>query len=92
MTIKSVCDKEKPFLYIHMCVWTRPGSHLLVSDGVEAGHLDLVAVVMETHVTQHHDSAEQQSGWVRHVQTGDVGGGAVHLQKDHRQTDRQTEI
>lgn len=57
-------------------------SHLLVSDGVETGRLDLVAVVMETHVAQHHDSAEQQGGGVRHVQAGDVGGGAVDLQEE----------
>lgn len=35
---------------------------------------------METHVTQHHDRAEQQGGGVRHVHAGDVGGGAVNLQ------------
>lgn len=34
---------------------------------------------METHVTQHHDGAEQQGGGVRHVLAGDVGGGAVNL-------------
>lgn len=37
---------------------------------------------METHVAQHHDSAEQQGGGVRHVQAGDVGGGAVDLQEE----------
>ena len=57
-------------------------SHLLVSDGVETRRLDLVAVVMETHVTQHHDSTEQQGGRVCHVHAGDVRGGTVNLHED----------
>lgn len=57
-----------------------PASHLLVSDRIKTGQLDLVAAVMETHVTQHHDRAEQQGGGVRQVHAGDVGGGAVNLQ------------
>lgn len=40
---------------------------------------------METHVTQHHDSAEQQGSGVGHVHAGDVGGGAMNLQVE--QTD-----
>lgn len=66
-------------------------SHLLVSDGVEAGRLDLVAVVMETHVTQHHDGAEQQGGGVRHVQAGDVRGGAMNLHEGHTEINNQSD-
>lgn len=64
-------------------------TNLLVSDGVETGRLDPVAVVVETHVTQHHDGAEQQSGGVRHVHAGDVGGGAVDLRGRHTEPHSQ---
>lgn len=63
-----------------------PESHLLVSDGVETGRLDPAGVLVEPHVTQHHDSAEQQGGGVGQVHPGDVGGGAVHLQDEQTHT------
>lgn len=69
-------------LLLHLIL--RPPTHLLVPDGVEAGRLDLVAVVMVTHVTQHHHGAEQQGGGVGQIQTGDVGGGSVDLQHRDR--------
>lgn len=56
-------------------------THLLVSDGVKTGCLDLVGVVMEAHVTEHHDSTQQQGSGVCHVQTSDVRGGAMNLRE-----------
>ena len=48
-------------------------------------------MVVETHVTQHHDGAEQQGGGVRHVQAGNVGGGAVDLWDRHTRTGSDSE-
>lgn len=64
-------------------------SHLLVSDGVETGRLDLVAVVVQTHVTQHHDGAEQQGSGIRQIHASNVGGGAMHLHDKHTKTHRK---
>lgn len=61
----------------------REQSHLLVFDGVETGCLDPVGEVVEPHVTQHHDSAEQQGCGVGKVHASDVRGSAVHLKHKH---------
>lgn len=37
-------------------------------------------MVVETHVTQHHDGAEQQRGGVSQVHASNIGGGAMNLQ------------
>lgn len=60
----------------------RTETNLLLSDGVKTGRLDPAGVLVEPHVTQHHDRAEQQGGGVGQVHASDVGGGAVHLQED----------
>lgn len=53
--------------------------HLLVSDSVEAGGLDLSGVAVQSHVPQHHDGAEEEGGGVRQVHARDVGGRSMHL-------------
>lgn len=60
-------------------MWCYFETDLFVFDGVEAGRLDLVAVSVEPHVTQHHDGAQQQSSGVRHVHPSNVRGSAVNL-------------
>lgn len=54
--------------------------YLFVSDGVEAGALDLLCVAVQAHVPQHHDCTQQQGSGVGQVLTGDVGGSAVDLE------------
>lgn len=53
------------------------GQGLALGQGVEDGLLNLVGVVVETHVAQHHDRAEQQGGGVGKALAGDIRGGAV---------------
>lgn len=50
---------------------------LTLSKGIEDGLLDADGVVSETHVSQHHDGAEEQRRGVRLVLAGNIGGGAV---------------
>lgn len=50
---------------------------LALSQGVEDGLLDLVGVVVEAHVAQHHDGAEQQGSGVGKALASNVGGGTV---------------
>jgi hypothetical protein len=53
------------------------GQSLALGQGVEDGLLDAVGVVVETHVPQHHDGAEQQGSGVGQVLAGDIRGRAV---------------
>lgn len=53
------------------------GQSLALGHGVEDGLLDESGLVGETHVTQHHDGAEEESGGVGQALAGNVGGGAV---------------
>jgi hypothetical protein len=53
------------------------GQGLALGEGVEDGPLDAVGVVVETHVPQHHDGAEQQGSGVGQVLAGNVGGRTV---------------
>ena len=52
-------------------------AYLALGQGVEDGLLDVVGVVVETHVLQHHDGREQQGGGVGEALASNVGGGTV---------------
>lgn len=51
-----------------------------VLNGVEAGGLDPVGVVMQSHVPQHHDGAKQQGRGVGQVCSCYVWGSSMNLQ------------
>jgi hypothetical protein len=53
------------------------GKGLALSQGVENGLLDATSVVVKTHVLQHHDGGQKQSGGVSETLAGNVGGGTV---------------
>ena len=53
------------------------GEVLALGEGGEGGLLDGVGLLGETHVTQHHDGAEQKGGGVRLLLASDIRGGAV---------------
>lgn len=52
-------------------------AHLALGESVEDSLLDAVSVVVETHVLQHHDTAEKHSSGVGEALAGNIGGGAV---------------
>lgn len=59
------------------------GSVLLAgSNGGKNSVLDLSGMVVEAHVSQHHDGREQQSGGVSKTLTGNIGGRTVNGLKD----------
>lgn len=53
------------------------GQGLALGQSVKDGLFNLVGVVVEAHVAQHHDGAEQQGGGVGEALAGNVGGGTV---------------
>ena len=55
----------------------RGKTNLALGQGVKDGLLDATGVVVETHVLQHHDGGQEQSGRVGKTLAGNVGGGAV---------------
>lgn len=52
-------------------------THLSLGESVEGSLLDAVSVVVETHVLQHHDTAEKHSSGVGETLASNIGGGAV---------------
>lgn len=58
------------------------GEGLALGKGVEDGLLDSVGVLVEAHVPQHHDGAEEQRSGVGEALAGNVGGGAVDSLED----------
>lgn len=57
-------------------------TYLALSKDLEDGLLDLVCVLVEAHVLQHHDTAKQQRGRVSETLASDVRGGTVHGLED----------
>lgn len=53
------------------------GDGLALSNGREGGLLDAGSVLVETHVTEHHERREEESGGVGEALAGNVGSGAV---------------
>lgn len=53
--------------------------YLFASDGVKAGSFDLLGVSVQTHVTEHHDCAEQQGGGIGQIHSCNIRGSAVDL-------------
>ena len=53
--------------------------YLAFLDGLEAGFFNPVSVRVELHMSQHHDSAEEQGGGIRQVLASDVWRCAVYL-------------
>lgn len=53
------------------------GESLALGEGVKDGLLDAVGVLVEAHVTKHHDGREQEGGGVGEALAGNVGGGTV---------------
>ena len=52
-------------------------THLALGKNLEDGVLDLCGVLVETHVLQHHDTGEQESGRVGEALAGDIWGRTV---------------
>lgn len=52
-------------------------TYLALGESLEDGGLDLVGLVVETHVLQHHDGGKEQGGGVGKTLAGDVGSGTV---------------
>ena len=52
-------------------------TYLALSKSVKGGLLDTRSVLGETHVLQHHDTAEQESSRVGETLASNVGGGTV---------------
>ena len=52
-------------------------THLALGESVEGSLLDAVSVLVETHVLQHHDTAEMHSCGVGEALASNIGGGAV---------------
>jgi len=55
--------------------WRR--TDLPVGQSVEDGFLDLVRVVIESHMLQHHHATQQQGGRIRESLAGNIRGGTV---------------
>lgn len=53
--------------------------YLLISDSVKAGSFNFLGVVMQAHVPQHHDRAEQQGGGIGHVFSCYIWGSSMNL-------------
>lgn len=56
--------------------------HLALSKGIEDSLLNSVCVLVEAHVAQHHDGAEQQGGGVGQGFSGNVRRGSVNGLED----------
>lgn len=56
--------------------------YLSFCKGLEDRLLDAACVLCKTHVLQHHDRAQQQSGWVSKPLAGNIRGGSVDSLKD----------
>ena len=50
---------------------------LAFGEGVKDGLLDAIGVVVEAHMTEHHDGGEEESSRVGEALAGNVGGGTV---------------
>jgi len=57
-------------------------TNLALSQGVEGSLLDAGSVVVETHVLQHHDTAQKQSGGVGKTLAGNIGSRTVDSLED----------
>lgn len=57
-------------------------TYLALSEDLEDGALDLVGVLVQAHVLQHHNGGEEQSSGVGQTLAGDIGGGTVHGLED----------
>lgn len=51
---------------------------LALLDGLKGGAFNLVGVLVELHVAQHHHRGQQQGGGVGQVLAGNIRSGAVH--------------
>lgn len=58
------------------------GESLALGEGVEDGGLDSAGVLGETHVSQHHDGAEEQGSGVSQSLASDIRGGTVDSLED----------
>lgn len=58
------------------------GESLALGHGVEDGGLDAGSVLGETHVSEHHDGAEEKSGGVGQTLAGDIRGRTVDSLED----------
>jgi hypothetical protein len=57
-------------------------TYLALGESLEDGGLDLVGVLGETHVLQHHDGGKEESGGVGKALAGDVRSGTVNGLED----------
>ena len=55
---------------------------LALSQGVEDGSLDADSVLVQSHMSQHHDGGEKESSWVSESHTGDIWCGSVDSLED----------
>lgn len=56
--------------------------YLFVSNGAKAGSFNIISVVMQAHVPQHHDCAEQQGSGIGHVFACYIWGSSMNLMED----------
>lgn len=69
-------------LACHVSVRISKDAYLALSKDLEDGGLDVVGMVVETHVSQHHHGRKKQSSRVGKLLSSDVRGGPVHGLED----------
>lgn len=57
-------------------------SYLALCERLENGILDVIGMLVETHVLQHHDGAEEQRSGVSQLLSGNIRGRTVDSLKD----------
>lgn len=72
-----VCKNKKLVVCTCQVSQSLPKTYLALGESLEDGGLDLVGVLEETHVLQHHDGGKEESGGVGKALAGDVGSGTV---------------
>ena len=55
---------------------------LALGQGVKDGSLDSKGVLVQSHMSQHHDGGKEESGWVSESHTGDIWCGSVDSLED----------
>ena len=59
-----MCDSNHTLSAYRAALLRQAFAYLALSNDGEDGMLDVVGVMVEVHVTQHHDTAENKSSWV----------------------------
>lgn len=78
ITSKSLDDSQ----YVNCVLFTNGSTYLALSKSVESSLLDAGSVLVKTHVLQHHNTAEQESGGVSKSLAGDIRSRTVDSFED----------